>query len=119
MGMIFTHTTNRYESSTLTIPSKTITHEIDGDDLNLSEICDALTDFLRGCGYVFDGCLTIEPTDYPYSSLEDGRSDFNDDDYGADSVCQGDSDSETVNTNPSSQMEFNFEQPKQEGGNGI
>ena len=70
----------------------------------------AFEDFLKGCGYVFDGHVTIE---YPDYSLEDDCSDcschVNDDE---------DANTETVNPNPNVQTEFNFEQ-KQEEGNGI
>lgn len=94
------------------LPAKTITHTIESEDVNLDEMLMAFEDFLKGCGYVFDGHVTIENPDY---SLEDDCSDCSchaDDDR----VCQGDS--ETLNPNPNVQTEFNFEQ-KQEEGNGI
>ena len=100
------------------LPAKTITYAIESEDITLDEMLIAFEDFLKGCGYVFDGHVTIEDPDY---SREDNCSDSSchvDDDR----VCQGDPDSETVNQNPSSQMEFNFEQLKahrEENGNGI
>ena len=93
------------------LPAKTITHTIESEDVNLDEMLMAFEDFLKGCGYVFDGHVTIEDPDY---SLEDDCSDcschVNDDDEEANT--------ETVNPNPNVQTEFNFEQ-KQEEGNGI
>lgn len=37
------------------VPSQTIQHVIHSDDLTLDEILCNFTDFLRGCGYIFDG----------------------------------------------------------------
>lgn len=41
------------------VPSQTIQHVIHSDDLTLDEILFNFTDFLRGCGYIFDGELQI------------------------------------------------------------
>jgi hypothetical protein len=44
-----------------------ITHEMPDSDHTLLELLGAFEDFLRGCGYSFDGSVAIEPpeTDDP------------------------------------------------------
>lgn len=93
------------------IPAKNIDHTIDADDLSLDELIPAFEDFLRGCGYVFDGHLEI------VNNEADSFNDF-DANQAKLSLPEETAETETTNPNPSVQTEFNFEQ-KQEGGNGI
>lgn len=56
-----------------------VTHEF--QKVTLNDVLMRMQDFLKGCGYVFDGTLDIVPEDemFPQAQVEPEGSDFGDD----------------------------------------
>ena len=52
-------------------PAKEIIHTTDGD--TLPDVCEAFQDFLRGCGYHFDGEIEVVPNEEIYGEPNDGN----------------------------------------------
>ena len=69
-----------YTSNTLDQPPRTIKMSLDTTEADLEELCEFFSDFLKGCGYVFDGQVSIVDTvegDYTFDDkFEDLVSDM-------------------------------------------
>lgn len=62
---------NGYESETLVQPPKTVTMDLASEDANLDELSEFFGDFLRACGYHFDGEVRVVRSDDLYVRSED------------------------------------------------
>ena len=99
MSYTFTKEDEGYSGSYSYVPPKTITHTVEADDADLYQLCAAFEDFLRGCGYVFDGHIEVVEDETDESA-----------------VAQGDSDDDTATFDPngSDQAEFDFSEDAQD-----
>lgn len=62
---------NGYESETLVQPPKTVTMDLATEEANLDELSEFFGDFLRACGYHFDGEVRVVRSDDLYVRSED------------------------------------------------
>lgn len=62
---------NGYESETLVQPPKTVTMDLATEEANLDELFEFFGDFLRACGYHFDGEVRVVGSDDLYVRSED------------------------------------------------
>lgn len=70
-----------YESNSLIQPPKTVEMTLDSDEANLDELCQFFGDFLRGCGYVYDGNVQITEEDYSTPSEDYNYASIGDDEF--------------------------------------
>jgi hypothetical protein len=98
MSYIFTLTTPERKSwdGDYYSPPKTVTLELDVDDLTVDQLCASFQDFLKGCGFYLDSG-TIQFVE----NEEDCAGDYPQDDYPED-------DTQTTDPAQNIQMEFNF-----------
>lgn len=52
-----------------------VTHEFEKEFLN--DVLNRMHDFLKGCGYVFDGTLDIVPEEEMFSTIEHAEKELN------------------------------------------
>jgi hypothetical protein len=65
------HEFGGYESETLVQPPKTVTMDLHTEEANIDELCEFFGDFLKACGYHFDGEIRLVNGDDMYVRLED------------------------------------------------
>ena len=106
MSYIFTQTRPEHKSwdGEYYSPSKTVTVELDVDDLTVDQLCASFQDFLKGCGFYLDNG-TIQFVEH-----DEAESDYPQDD-------QPEPDTQTTDPTPNVQTELNFssdlpEEPK-------
>ena len=75
-----------YTSNTLNQPPRTIKMSLDTTEADLEELCEFFSDFLKGCGYVFDGQVSIVDTVRGDYGLDDEKLE----DYVRDMMASGD-----------------------------
>ena len=106
MSYIFTQTRPEHKSwdGEYYSPSKTVTVELDVDDLTVDQLCASFQDFLKGCGFYLDNG-TIQFVEHDEAE------------FGYPQDDQPEPDTQTTDPTPNVQTEFNFssdlpEEPK-------